>query len=130
MHKDALSQSSKLQDQYDAQRPLIQELTIQIADKDKNIDSLEKQIHNQKIDMQQKLEAQKLANMKLQSTSKKNEESMREMDFLRKQVIDKDERVQELQLEKTQLEETHAKEIDEITDASVQEISELEQKLD
>lgn len=42
-----------------------------------------------------------MANLKLQNTVKKSDDSMREMDFLRKQVIDKDERVEELQLEKT-----------------------------
>ena len=52
------------------------------------------------------------------------------MDFLRKQVIDKDARVQELLLEKAELEEKHAAEVDEITETGVNEISELEVKLE
>eukprot|EP00354_Favella_ehrenbergii_P004437 CAMPEP_0170452578 /NCGR_PEP_ID=MMETSP0123-20130129/1427_1 /TAXON_ID=182087 /ORGANISM="Favella ehrenbergii, Strain Fehren 1" /LENGTH=80 /DNA_ID=CAMNT_0010714625 /DNA_START=440 /DNA_END=682 /DNA_ORIENTATION=+ len=68
--------------------------------------------------------------MQLSSTVKQNETSLEEMDFLRKQAIDKDARVQELLLEKASLEEQHAKEVDEITETGVQEISELETKLE
>lgn len=45
-------------------------------------------------------------------------------------MIDKDARVQELLLEKAELEERHAKEVDEITETGVNEISELESKLE
>ena len=61
---------------------------------------------------------------------KSNESSLEDLDFLRKQVIDKDNRVQELLLEKAEAEENHAKDIDEIAETSVNEISELEQKLE
>mmetsp|Transcript_12540 Transcript_12540/g.16950 ORF Transcript_12540/g.16950 Transcript_12540/m.16950 type:complete len:84 (-) Transcript_12540:660-911(-) len=71
-----------------------------------------------------------MVTMQLSSTVKQNETSLEEMDFLRKQAIDKDARVQELLLEKASLEEQHAKEVDEITETGVQEISELETKLE
>ena len=46
--------------------------------------------------MQTQLEAQKMVSLQLSSSVKKSEESLEEMDFLRKQAIDKDARVQEL----------------------------------
>ena len=52
------------------------------------------------------------------------------MDFLRKQLIDKDERVQELLLEKAEIEEKHSQEVDEIAETGVNEINELENKLE
>lgn len=59
-----------------------------------------------------------MVTMSLQGTIKSNQDSLGDMDFLRKQVIDKDSRVQELLLEKAQLEEQNAKDIEEITDTS------------
>ena len=81
------------------------------------------------MELMSQLEAQKMVTMSLQGTIKSNQDTLGDMDFLRKQVIDKDARVQELLLEKAQLEEQNTKDIEEITDTSYQEITELEKKL-
>jgi len=71
-----------------------------------------------------------MVSSQLQSTVQKAERSVEEMDFLRKQAIDKDQRVQELLLERAAMEERHTREVDEITETGVNEISELESKIE
>lgn len=135
--KEQQSKANDYKEKFDAQKPLIQELTVQIADKETTISQCEtkiqqceKQLQAQKGELQQQLEAQKMVSQELQRNVQSSEQSLEEMDFLRKQVIDKDNRVQELLLEKTAIEEQYSKEVDEITETGVTEISELEGKLE
>ena len=71
-----------------------------------------------------------MVSLQLQDHIKSKESGLEDIEFLKKQLIDKDNRVQELLLEKAEIEEKHSREVDEITEAGVNEINELEGKLE
>jgi len=52
------------------------------------------------------------------------------MKKLQDDIAEKENLIEEMTLEKMELEETHAKEIDEVTETGMEEIAELEEKLD
>ena len=61
----AQAKANDFKEKFDAQKPLIQEFTVQIAEKDAKLTLQEKQLKNQKIELVQQLEAQKMVSLQL-----------------------------------------------------------------
>ena len=49
--KEALAKASSFQEKFDAQKPVLDELTVQLADKDLKLDQQTKQLDSQRIEL-------------------------------------------------------------------------------